>query len=247
VTSGKTRVVAARPGARRKKERSTHPRDQAKTPFTAILEGLIARLPGAFGVALVDSEGESVDYAGDVDAFDVRVSAAHWRLVLDHIPGGLGSARSLVVCGARRSFILYSLPDGYALVVLLRRRAAFPGSSRAFFATERELASEAGWTPSKQARHWYPIDVECDRARRPIRLRSGQAAASRREEGGGGRLLEVLGTIAGGLGDRESGFRVRTDTGAELTLVREPGGRWYADEPLLHGAREPSVIAPKND
>ena len=29
---------------------------------------------------------------------------------------------------------------------------------------------------------------------------------------------------------RELGYRVRTPSGLEFTLVREPGGFWYADE-----------------
>jgi hypothetical protein len=41
----------------------------------------------------------------------------------------------------------------------------------------------------------------------------------------------VLGTIAN-LPRRERGFRVRLPSQAELNLVREPGGHWYADVPL---------------
>jgi hypothetical protein len=40
--------------------------------------------------------------------------------------------------------------------------------------------------------------------------------------------IEVLGRVMG-LG-RELGYRCRLRSGAELTLVREPAGTWYADE-----------------
>jgi hypothetical protein len=46
------------------------------------------------------------------------------------------------------------------------------------------------------------------------------------------RPLEILGSLAGGLAKRERGWRVRVDSGVEATLVREPGGAWYADEPI---------------
>jgi hypothetical protein len=56
---------------------------QSKTGFTAILETLVKALPGGVGVALVDAEGEAVDYAGDrIDPFDVKVTAAQWRILL---------------------------------------------------------------------------------------------------------------------------------------------------------------------
>ena len=41
----------------------------------------------------------------------------------------------------------------------------------------------------------------------------------------------MLGRLAP-LGPRERGWRVRLENGAEVTLVREPGGHWYADEAL---------------
>jgi hypothetical protein len=39
--------------------------------------------------------------------------------------------------------------------------------------------------------------------------------------------VEVLGALV-----TERGFRVRLDTGVELTIVREAGGFWYADDAL---------------
>ena len=42
---------------------------------------------------------------------------------------------------------------------------------------------------------------------------------------------EVLGAVMG-LSVRERGFRVRTASGSELMLVKEPHRRWYADEPI---------------
>ena len=55
--------------------------------------------------------------------------------------------------------------------------------------------------------------------------------------------VEVLGSLV--LADaRERGFRVRLDTGVEVTVVREAGGRWYADEAIpTASAREDARIS----
>lgn len=190
------------------------------TSFAKILTDLITRLPGAFACALVDLGGETVDYAGLCEPFDVKVAAAHLRIVLNDLEeyGMLGEPRWVVLRGARKSFVARRLPEGYALVVLLRRRAGFTASARAFAACERELSLEAGWDAPNVPR-WFPIDVEIDRRGRPARVGSPPVK------------VDVFGSVMG-LARNERGFRVRTATGGELTVVREPGNTWYADEDL---------------
>lgn len=192
-------------------------RDMDLTAFARILSDLIARIPGAFACALVDLGGETVDYAGLCEPFDIKVAAAHMRIVMNDLEeyALLGEPRSVVLRGAKRSFIARRLPDGYALVVMLRRRAGF-SASRAFAVCERELAAEADWR-NTNIPSWFSIHVEADPRGRPTLLGSPPVA------------VQVLGAVMG-LRPSERGFRVRTVTGSELTVVREPGNRWYADE-----------------
>jgi hypothetical protein len=187
------------------------------TPFTAILEQALARIPGAYASALVDTGGETVDYAGLADPFDVKVAAAHLRICLHqlHEYGALGEPRWIVVRGAKKSIMTRALADGYALVVLLRKRAGFTASRRAFAACARALAAEAGWSFREEDPIWYPVDVESDKRGRPKRV--------------GEYPVDVLGAVMG-LPHAERGYRVRTEAGTELTLVREPRNCWYADE-----------------
>jgi hypothetical protein len=194
------------------------------TPFAQILIDLILRLPGAYACALVDLGGETVDYAGVVNPFDVKVAAAHLRIILNDLDeyGALGRPRWVVLRGEKRSFVARSLPEGYALVVMLRRRAGFTASARAYAACERELAAEAGWGRLHQGPAWFPIDVEVDRRGRPTRIKRGGASVT----------VEVFGSVMG-MPQNEQGFRARTATGSELTVVREAGNTWYADEDLL--------------
>jgi hypothetical protein len=202
------------------------PRDTDATPFTEILDALIRRVDGAYAAALVDSQGETVDYAGRGEPFDLRVAAAHQQIVLASLDrfGALGEPRWVVIRGARKSFAASVLPDGYVLVLLLRPRAAFTISTRALKVCTRALAEEAGWTDLEKRdgvkqRSWFEVSVETDRRGRPTHVGSKKTA------------VDVLGAVMG-LSVRERGFRVRTVEGTELTLVREARQRWYADEPV---------------
>jgi hypothetical protein len=195
------------------------------TSFARILHELIARLPGAYACALVDLGGETVDYAGVVTPFDVKVAAAHMRIILNDLDeyGAIGKPRWVVLRGAQRSFVARQLPDGYALVVMLRRRAGFTASARAYASCERALAAEAGWSPPKDGPSWFAVEVEVDRRGRPVRVDAGPTARA--------VPVEVFGSVMG-LHRGERGFRARTATGGELMLVREAGNTWYADEDL---------------
>ncbi len=206
----------------RSRRPSRHPpmRDMEVTAFAKILGDLVARLPGAFASALVDLGGETVDYAGVGDIFDVKVAAAHVRILLNDLEtlGTIGVPRSLIIRGEKRTLIGRRLPEGYALVVLLRRRAGFVLSERAFAVCEWALTAEAGWTHSEKRPGWYPAAVQVRRGR-PISLGSPPSA------------IEIIGTVVG-LPSCEKGFRVRVGSGGECTLVREAGNAWYADEDL---------------
>jgi predicted regulator of Ras-like GTPase activity (Roadblock/LC7/MglB family) len=207
------------------------------SPFAVILEELVARIPGALAAVVVDAEGECVDYTGRADPFDLRVAGAHLQLVLGDAVrrlAKLGTMRGLLIRARRRSLLVHALPESYVMVVLLTRRAGFAPSRRALDLCERALSAEAGWTLGDRP-HWYPVRVEC-RGKKPIRLAEELARQPTRGSPRMGtaprmRPVEVLGALVG-LDPRERGYRVRLNTGAELTVVREAGGLWYADEPV---------------
>jgi len=216
--------------ARRKRPRKRRvdraERDQHESAFHAILSKFVALIPGARGAALVDSEGETVDYAGRAKPFDVRVAAAHWRIVLDEARAthGLREVRSIAVRAARASYLVQTLPDGYALVVVMMRSAGFSGWQRAVASCVHALGEEAGWHQgaTELPPKWFPVTVLRDERRRPAAVRAD------------GRLhpLEILGTLQAGLSSRERAWRIRFESGLEATLVREPGGACYLDEKL---------------
>ncbi len=217
------------PGMReRRSGRAVKPeRDQAPSAFTMILDDLVARVPGAIAAALVDAEGETVDYAGWLTPFDVKIAAAHWRIILNQLDAlsWMGTTRTLVVRGTTRSTLARALSEGYAAVLVLARRAGFVMPERAFSACEVAVAIEAGWPMPPRAARWFPVLVEVDARRRPVSIVYGGLAEA----------VEVLGRLVEAEGRaslRQQAFRVRLASGPEITIVREQGGFWYAEEPV---------------
>lgn len=210
-------------------------RDQAATPFSGTLLRLCDS-SSAVGAALVDAEGETVDYAGALDPFTIRVTAAEWRLVFALLTGSRvpewTRTRELRVRSRHRSFFVTALADGYALVVVGRRRS-FRLSPRALVEARRDLTREAGLPPSPgETEAWERVEVAADARRRPGRVWLE----------GGWQAVEVLGRcVEPPLTPGEVAFRVRLASGAEGTLVRERPGIWYAEG--LVAARRGSEIA----
>lgn len=210
-----------------RRRRLAHEGDQAPGAFTEILADLVDRVPGARAAALVDFDGECVDYASQGDPFEVKVAAAHLRIVLNEAQAAIADSTFFSVSGSTRSYVVRSLPQGYALVMVMACGATDATSGRAIPLCVQRLAAEAGWK-APPAPAWHPLEVRTDPRGRPL----GIAHAEGTEE------LEILGTVARGLARYERGWRVRF-SGGEATLVREPTGYWYVDERLNARASSP--------
>jgi hypothetical protein len=213
-----------------RRRRSIAGRDQGASAFSAMLLRLCDSA-GAVGAALVDAEGETVDYAGTIDPFDIKIAAAESAILLALLRGSRVPAwpetHTVVVRASKKSFFVHTLADGYALVMQLLPHA-FVVSPRAVAEGVRELSAEAGLElPAalrKAREHWCRIDVRCDprSSRRPSAVWHQGTWAP----------VEVLGRWTTDLRPREVGYRARLQSGAELTLVRERLGRWYVDAPV---------------
>ncbi len=219
----------------RRKVQTASPRDQAPSGFSTALERLCLAT-NALSAALVDSIGETVDYAGVLEPYEIRVAAAEWALVINSLRNAStfnwNWTTEFQFRGRRRSFVVETIGQGYSLVVELRARR-LNTSPRAIAEAVRTIAEEAGlevpdgWTFARE--RWTQVLVKTDqRLRRPTALLRNGAWSQ----------IEVLGRLARDqLQPSEAGYRVRTlEDGAELTLVREPLNKWYADEPSLIGS-----------
>ena len=203
-------------------------RDEDVTAFSPSLQRLCECAP-AVAAALVDGEGETVDYAGMLSPYDVKVAAAEWQLVLGaasrcHAQAFAGTYEVLIRC-QRRCYALYGIGEGYALILQLPD-GCIRVSPRALGESVRAICEEAGLElPTKLLPdQWLSVDIkeESGESRRPSSILYA----------GAWRSLEVIGRYEGpDLLPRERAYRVRLDNGMETMLVRERLGRWFSDHP----------------
>ncbi len=205
---------------------------QLVTPFTDILLRFCNSV-GSPGAALVDQEGETVDYAGVEDPYEIRVTAAELALVLrfvrdSNVPSW-PQTTEVIVRARKASFAVASVGDGYAVVMRLPRHA-FTLSRRALYEALRELSEEAGIDSvlRPEAERWCRVQVLTE-VGNPLRPEAVWRA-------GNWHKLTIMGRYQEpGFAPRELGFRARLRTGEEFNLVREPLGRWYAEDLLSAG------------
>jgi hypothetical protein len=180
----------------------------------------------ALGVALVDAEGETVDYVAVVSPFDIKIAAAEASVLVDVIQMSRfpvwASTEKITVRGSARTLHVEILPGGYSLVVLLPVRA-FTVSPRAMSEAIVDLCAEAGLDLPVQVgqseERWRLVDIYEDPDRRPEAVWL---------EGRWERVT-VIGRVALSPHAREVGYRVQLESGGEFMLIREPLARWYAD------------------
>jgi hypothetical protein len=213
-----------------KRRRRGAVRDQSDSAFSAIL-GRLCDDCGALAAAFVDPEGETVDYAGLLEPYEIKVVAAEWRIVLavvheSRLPG-FHNVKSITVRATSRSYFIEAMPDGYAIALRLPRHC-FNVSRRAMSQAVRELAREAALTrPEARAEvHWARVRVRTPDSSRPLRrpdaIWMGDAWSP----------LTILGRYqARDLSRSELGYLARLSSGAEVFLVREPLGVWFIDNP----------------
>ena len=202
-------------------------RDQDASPFSAILWRLCEGC-SAHAAALVDKEGETVDYAGRITPYEIRVATAELRLVLAFTRSAqvpeFARVNEIRVRTGRRSYAVVGLGDGYAIVLELVRHS-FSVSPRAVLQATRELESEAGIESVLRpgGTRWSRVKV---RASSSDRRRPDAVWLD-----GSWQAVTVLGRYrTGDLARRERGYLARLANGAEFSLVREPLGFWYADD-----------------
>ena len=208
-------------------------RDQVVSEFTLILEQVVHETPAARAAALFDEEGETVDYAGRLDPFDVRVVAAHSQILLAELREltRAPAPKHLRIRAQSASYVVAVLDACYSLVIVTHPRAAFSVSPRVLRDAEVRLAAEAGITVKPIGPPWSRVHVQHDATTRvaPSRIRP-VIGGDRGESAWYG--IDVLGCLVG-LARGETGFRVRLDTGMEANLVRERSMSWFVDESLV--------------
>jgi predicted regulator of Ras-like GTPase activity (Roadblock/LC7/MglB family) len=116
-------------------------------PFKTLLTNLVESVPDASGAILADWEGESIEQFSYGDPFDMKVTAAHWGILLTLLKGvhgkfSTGQVREAIISTDQQYVIAGTLGDDYALVMTMNRSALPLVALRSFRATAALLMKE---------------------------------------------------------------------------------------------------------
>jgi len=116
-------------------------------PFKTLLTNLVEAVPGASGAILADWEGESVEQFCYGDPFEMKVTAAHWGILLTLLKGvqekyATGPVREAVISTDRQHVIAGNLGDDYALVMTMSQNVLPLVALRSFRETAGLLMKE---------------------------------------------------------------------------------------------------------
>lgn len=116
------------------------------TPFRAILQRAVERVPGAMGAIFADWSGEAVDLFAHRAKDDLLLLAAHYGVILNHVQSALhlthfGEAEEIIVhhqkldlvvrAVDRDYYVVLALGDGSHLATALREVVAAASALRA--------------------------------------------------------------------------------------------------------------------
>ena len=116
-------------------------------PFKRLLTNLVEAVPGATGAILADWEGEAVEQYCHGDAFEMKVTAAHWGILLDRLKGvhqkyHTGQVQESVITTDEQYAIVGAIGAEYSLVMTMTRDALPLAALRSFRETAGLLEKE---------------------------------------------------------------------------------------------------------
>lgn len=116
-------------------------------PFKTLLTTLVEAVPGATGAILADWEGEAVEQHCEGDPYEMKVTAAHWGILLTrlkelHGKYATGPIQESMISTDEQHVIVGAIGDEYALVMTMSRDALPLVALRSFRETAGLLKKE---------------------------------------------------------------------------------------------------------
>lgn len=95
-------------------------------PFRSLLTELVQGVPGASGAILADWEGEAVEQYTLLDPFEMKVTAAHWGIILSGLKGvgkklPMGEIKEGIITTDAQHVLVGAVGDDYTLVMTISR------------------------------------------------------------------------------------------------------------------------------
>lgn len=113
-------------------------------PFRTILNQLLADVPGALGVVIVDWEGEAVDQATRIGEYDIKILGAHNGIILTLLRDALARLNSdypeeVVIRTRQGATLIQPLTEDYLLILQLDKGALVARAARKLRACAEQL------------------------------------------------------------------------------------------------------------
>lgn len=142
-------------------------RDMGLSAFGSILESFVPEVQGLLAAVIVDDQGETVDYTGSLDPYDIRILAAEAQLLVRAENAGIVR---MTIFGAKKHIAVLRLFEGYLLVVATDAYVEDALCELALESAAYELAAEAGY---ERPPSWRRMHIALDANGLPRSL-SGQ-------------------------------------------------------------------------
>jgi hypothetical protein len=117
--------------------------------FVGVLNDLLEEATGAVGALFLDESGEVVDMVSrDLPDDEIRILGAYLGIYMRQLAGTVGGARlgklrSVHLEKASLQMLALALPDGYSLVLVLRRPSPVARARISLAAAGEELRRQA--------------------------------------------------------------------------------------------------------
>ncbi len=125
-------------------------RDMDKSPFAAIIGRLRENFRGVEAAAFFDSEGETIDYDGELDPFATRLLAAHHGVIYSSFQSRLdwlhlGRIDSFEIRTSERETLTLPVAEDFYLMVVMQAGASSVQLRAAIEEVALALHEEAGF------------------------------------------------------------------------------------------------------
>ncbi|UFS68761.1 roadblock/LC7 domain-containing protein [Geomonas sp. RF6] len=116
-------------------------------PFKLLLTELVEGVPGASGAILADWEGEAVEQHTLLDPYEMKVTAAHWGIILSSMKGmgkklPMGDVGEGIITTDAQHVLVGAVGEDYTLVMTLSRSTLPLMALRSFRCTVERLKKE---------------------------------------------------------------------------------------------------------
>ena len=115
-----------------------------KSNFSVILETLVSDVPGAIASMFCDEEGESIEYCGSMDTYDIKIAGAYSAIIIRQLKTEHSPNTNFVEVTCHKRTLFVQQIERYFLVLILERRSFSANLEDAIEKAAAKFAEEAG-------------------------------------------------------------------------------------------------------